>query len=98
MAVVEWPQGIPFVMQINRRDFIEFQLEESTGSTGGVGGTGGGGGGVSSSSGGGSGVVVGGIIGTADDKLDYRVTMAIEKNTQLVSFPEIPLYIRMNES
>lgn len=40
-------------MQINRRDYIEYQLEESSGST--------------------------------DDKLDYRVAMAIEKNTQLVS-------------
>lgn len=56
-----------FVMQINRRDYIEFQLEESSSSgiTGGGGGVGG---------------------GVADDKLDYRVTMAIEKNTQLVSF------------
>lgn len=57
-------------MQINRRDYIEFQLEES-GVGGGL-GVGGGGGGI--------------VIGTIEDKLDYRVSMAIEKNTQLVSF------------
>lgn len=47
-------------MQINRRDYIEFQLEESNGGGG-----------------------AGGIV--VDAKLDYSVTMAIEKNTKLVS-------------
>lgn len=42
------------------------------GGTGGIIGAGGGGGG-------------GIVVGSIEDKLDYRVSMAIEKNTQLVS-------------
>lgn len=64
------------MMQINRRDYIEFQLEES-----GVGGGLGVGGGGSI------------VIGTIEDKLDYRVSMAIEKNTQLVSFVSTSLLL-----
>ena len=65
-------------MQINRRDYIEFQLEESNGRVvvgGGVAGAGG------------AGIAGNGGLGSIidDTKLDYRVTMAIEKNTQLVS-------------